>query len=108
MDIKLYDGLTFESQFQYQNGYGKVEKLDKAESFKVRNLIAQQTPLTAGSVSRVPVGAIQDKTWSNTIEWIVRNQVSYDLSIRDEHNITMLAGTEIRKNIHEIDNRIPA
>lgn len=106
LDIKLYDGLTFESQFQYQNGYGKVEKLDKAESFKVRNLIAQQTPLTAGSVSRVPVGAIQDKTWSNTIEWIVRNQISYDLSIRDEHNITVLAGTEIRKNIHEIDNRI--
>lgn len=36
----------------------------------------------------------------------MRNQISYDLSIRDEHNITMLAGTEIRKNIHEIDNRI--
>lgn len=106
LNVNLYEGLTFESQFQYQNGYGKAEKLDKPESFKVRNLIAVQTPLTTGSVSRVPVGGIQDKTWNNTIEWIVRNQIAYDRNIRDEHHITLLAGTEVRRNVQEIDNRI--
>lgn len=106
IQVDLLKGLKFESQFQYQRGYGKSEKLDKPDSYWVLNLRAEQTPITEGSVSRVPMGAILDKTWTETKEWITRNQLVYDRKFGEKHQFNLLVGTEVRKNERETDNRI--
>jgi TonB-linked SusC/RagA family outer membrane protein len=104
--INPIKSLTFESDFQYQNGTGKTEQLDKANAFEVWNVRAEQTPLTAGSKSRIPNGAILNKTVINTYEWIVRNQFNYEQTLNHVHAINALAGTEVRKNKSARDNRI--
>lgn len=104
--LDLLKGLKFESQFQYQRGYGKSERLDKPDSYWVLNLRAEQTPITDGSVSRIPQGAVLDKTWTENMEWITRNQFVYDRKFRNKHQFNLLVGTEIRKNVRETDNRI--
>ena len=104
--VDLLKGLKFESQFQYQRGYGKAERLDKSDSYWLLNLRAEQTPITDGSVSRVPMGAILDKTWTENMEWITRNQFVYDRQFGEKHQFNVLIGTEVRKNVKETDNRI--
>lgn len=104
--VDLLKGLRFESQFQYQRGQGKAEKLDKPDSYWVLNLRAEQTPITDGSVSRIPMGAMLDKTWTESTEWITRNQFAYDRKFNEKHQFNLLIGTEIRKNVKETDNRI--
>lgn len=104
--INLSEGLQFESQFQYQRGQGKAESLNKADSYRVLNLRAEQTPVTTGSFSRIPMGAILDRTWTESTEWITRNQFTYNREFKEKHQFNLLVGTEIRKSIKETDNRI--
>lgn len=106
LKVTLLKGLNFESDFQYQRGYGKYEKSDKPDSYWVLDLRAQQTPVAEGAKSRIPMGAILDKTWNEKTEWITRNQFIYDRSFADKHQFNLLVGTEVRKNAGETDHRI--
>lgn len=106
LKIDLFRGMRFESQFQYRKGHGETTQLNKADSYWILNMRAEQTPITTGSTSRIPLGASLNKTTSFSTEWIVRNQLSYDGIFKDKHQITLLAGTEVRKNKNERNNRI--
>ena len=104
--VDLLKGLRFESQFQYQRGSGKTEIIDSPDSYWVQNLRAEQTPIAEGSTSRIPMGSILDKTWTESTEWITRNQFIYDRTFKEKHQFNFLVGTEVRKSINETDNRI--
>lgn len=106
LKLNLTDKLDFQSNFQWQRGNGKSERLKKSDSYYTLDLIASQTANTGGSVSRIPDGAILDKSWNLSEEWTLRNQLNYDNIFGNKHSINALLGTEIRKNTFENDNRI--
>jgi TonB-linked SusC/RagA family outer membrane protein len=106
LTLKLLEGLDFESNFRYQRGSGLLEQIDKPNSYTVLNLRAEQTSTITDSQSRIPMGSILDKTWSSSMEWIARNQIVFNRALQEKHMLSLLAGTEVRKNTTETDNRI--
>jgi TonB-linked SusC/RagA family outer membrane protein len=106
LKLKLLEGLELESDFRYQRGSGLREQIDKPDSYTVLNLRAEQTSTIAGSQSRIPAGSIADRTWSSSMEWIARNQIVFNRSFSEKNMLSLLAGTEVRKNTTETDNRL--
>jgi TonB-linked SusC/RagA family outer membrane protein len=106
VEANIFDGLTFESRFQYQRGNSKKEIIDDAGSFKALNLRASQTANVKNSVSRIPAGAILNQTNSSAYDWTLRNQVLYKKLFGEKHNINALMGTEVRRNYNSTANRI--
>ncbi|MDL2319778.1 SusC/RagA family TonB-linked outer membrane protein [Alistipes sp. OttesenSCG-928-B03] len=104
--LNLFEGLEFESMFYYQSGSGKSETIDKAGSFRVLDLRTQQTSIKEGSTSRIPQGAILNKTWSRSHEWVARNQFNYNNTFCHKHHVSALLGTESRKVKTETDNYV--
>ena len=105
LTLDLFKGMQFASSIQYQRGSGLSTRLDHENSYKVLDMIAQYTPLSA-TKSMIPAGGRMDKTHSFSNEWVARNQFDYNVTIDGNHNITALLGTEVRKRDTETDNRV--
>jgi len=114
LNLKLFDGLTFDSKFQYERAKTDYEEVYDESTFYVRSLINRMTVYdnvtkTVGK-SYVPKGGIlkgkafagsngSTSDWNNEDleSYLFRNQFNYDKRIGDKHNISAIAGMELSK-----------
>lgn len=104
LSVKLFKPLTYEGRAQYQRGVADGYEYYDQNSYKVRNerVFYTQLPATPGGLPTyfLPVSGGHYSTKNITqVAWSVRNQLVYDNTLDNKHQITALAGTELRSNL---------
>lgn len=89
--------------YQYNRGEGSNKQLFGEGSYYTRNEINRFTQIDAtGLVYRpIPLGAIQDQTFTNYKVHNPRIQLDYDKVISDIHSLQVMGGYEIRDFVSE-------
>jgi TonB-linked SusC/RagA family outer membrane protein len=101
LTVKILKGLTYEGRAQYQRSTLDSYDYYDQNSYRVRNerVFFTQAPTTATSNPTyfLPVTGGHYLTNNNTqYAWTARNQLLYENSKNADHQITLLAGTELR------------
>lgn len=103
LTIKLWKGLSYEGRAQYQHGAINGYEYYNQNAYKVRNerVFFTQAATTPGGnpTYYLPTTGGHYLT-NNTAQhaWTVRNQFSYDNTGSTKHQITALAGSEVRSS----------
>lgn len=96
-DLKLrpLNGLTVDLKYQYQKTIGKSRKLDDKSSYYVRNLVNKYTQTDGTRI--FPYGDILTIGNDERLAQAFRGQLNFEKSISDNHDLNILAGTEVRQ-----------
>lgn len=99
LNLKFTDWLKYSASFQYEIGEYKTSNLQEKESYAVRNKV--NTFATVGSdgetVFNLPYGNIYKSSSTASNAYNFRQQLDFNKSF-GKHEITALAGMEIREN----------
>lgn len=104
LTVKLLEGLSFDSEIQYEMYNSKSKALYKEGSFYVRDMVnraASWDQNTNKITLNLPKGSILEQGRSEVNSWNVRNQINFARTIADKHDINFVAGTEIRNRISQ-------
>jgi TonB-linked SusC/RagA family outer membrane protein len=105
LTVKLFKGLTYEGRVQYQqsslDGYEYYNK----DSYRVRDELVYFTKAspTAGGIPTyyLPSSGGHYMTQNNkAVGWTLRNQLNFDRVFDTKHQVTVIAGTELRNNLN--------
>lgn len=102
-NVKLYKGLTFDSRYQYAKGTTQTDLFYGEESYDVRLERVQFTEVpkagqTVGTAHLPSTGGKYTNTHTSNSEWTLRNQFAYDGTVAKRHQVSAIAGMEIRNN----------
>ena len=104
INIKLWQGLSYDGRFQYQRNQGKSEVFVDQNAYEVRRELVEFSQ-AATSPGGAPTCYLPETgghyTHTNTlgVDWTVRNQLMFDQGFNDNMSqITALAGMEIRSS----------
>lgn len=105
-NFKIIDGLSLEGRYQYEWGNGKGRNLYNEETYRVRDAVNSRSIIKDGKVvSYIPKGSILAESYSNYSAFTTRGQLNFNRSFNDNmHNITAIAGVEVRKVKSESSN----
>lgn len=67
-------------------------------TYFTRNLINRFTRIDGATITNIPFGGILDKTYSRLASFAIRGQLNYSKTWRNLHQITTIAGGEVREN----------
>lgn len=97
----ILPSLSASALYQFGKSSQDQSNLQRENSYFVRNLINQFTSINAdGSLTRrVPIGGILDESMGNSISHNFRGQLAFDKSIGADHNISAIAGAEVRQMV---------
>lgn len=100
LNIKIIEGLTFDSKFQYELNSSKSDYFYNENTQTVRHLVNVYTIIRNGEpVYQIPRGPIYDFSESSQNSWYVRNQLTFVRSFGDgKHKINAIAGTEVNSS----------
>ena len=103
ISAQLLKGLTYDGRFHYQRGHSKNEQFYGQDSYRVRSELVSYATVDAATgapVFALPVsGGYYRTNQSNTTNWTVRNQLSFDhVFEKIESQFTALAGIEVRSD----------
>ncbi len=96
---RVVKGVNAEVQYQYENTISNGVNYYDDSSFFTRNLIneyLQIDPNTGQVTNPIPLGAILNNTYSQTVTWNLRGQIDVNQSWKD-NQIVALAGAESRE-----------
>lgn len=101
MNIKLHKSLTFDTRFQYQRNTQRAETFSAQQMYSVRkqrvNFTSYPTKEGEQGVQHLPSsGGIFENGSANKNEWTFRNQLLYNHDFNNKHQLTALAGFEVR------------
>ena len=101
LSVKLLKGLSYEGRAQYQRSSLDAYEYYDQNAYRVRNerVFFTQAPATATANPTyfLPVTGGHYLTNNNTqYAWTARNQLLYENKGNEKHQISLLAGTEIR------------
>jgi TonB-linked SusC/RagA family outer membrane protein len=99
MEVKIIDGLRFNSKFQYESSNYTQCKTNKAESFYTRYTVNYYTPGdmngNATGISAIPSGDIIVNEKGSGHSALFRNDFSFDKILGKRHAISAVLGNEI-------------
>lgn len=99
LDIKLMEGLNFNSKFQYEENRYDTENYNAPSSFYVRDVVNFYTPydLETGTVgtSAIPKGGILMSGKGKTTATVFRNDLSFDRTFGGRHAVSVIVGNEL-------------
>lgn len=99
LDYKIFPELIMTLNYQYYKANREDQKMDDEDSFYTRDMINKYSQINTvtRAVSRpIPKGDIYTPTNSSSQFNYGRIQLNYNALIKDKHQISALAGTEIR------------
>ncbi|PSL47204.1 TonB-linked SusC/RagA family outer membrane protein [Chitinophaga niastensis] len=101
LNIKLLKGLTYDGRFQYQQINNNAYTFYDQQSYQTRYELVHftQAAITPGGKPTYylpETGGQYQSSNSQNIAWTVRNQLMYDNVFKQDHQLTLLAGTEVR------------
>ena len=99
LSLKLIEGLTVETRFQYEKGFGKNESIKSVAHPDMRRIINGYTLVNAdGSLNRqFPLGEEYGLSNNDFEAWTWRNQLSFNRNFTNrKHQISAILGQEMR------------
>lgn len=105
LNIKLIKGLNYEGTFSWHNGNTYTRDWATAESYLISDIrkydYGTYTPYDdAYWDSPLPYGGKLGQTNMRRTGYTVRNQLSYNQLFGERHHMTIMAGTEARRNAY--------
>lgn len=98
LKFKIYEGLTFETKFQYEDSRTNVSRLYHESSYFTRNRVNFYTEYNSHTKDvgnkYLPKGAILNRKGINNQSFVFRTQLNYNKTIKEDHNISVLIGSE--------------
>ncbi|MBO5541713.1 MAG: SusC/RagA family TonB-linked outer membrane protein, partial [Muribaculaceae bacterium] len=107
LDITLPYSLKYNVMFQYEYAYDKTRQLYDKNSYYVRNLVNQYATDDYGTgeaTYNVPFGNIYYRANQTSKAYTFRQQLNFDRTYADKHNVVALLGHEVRKTVVDYDN----
>ncbi|SDD70402.1 SusC/RagA family TonB-linked outer membrane protein [Pedobacter soli] len=101
LKYNIFPFLSASILYQFAKSSQDQSNLQRENSYYLRNLINQFTSINAdGSLTRrVPIGGILDESIGNSISHNLRGQLAFDKSIGSDHNVSAIAGAEVRQMV---------
>ena len=104
LSINLLPGLQYQGKFQYQKEFDKGYAYYSKNSYKVRDelvcfTVAPASPTSLPTYYLPTTGGHYQTNSVNNTSWTVRNQLLFDKTLAEKHQITSLAGTEVRGDL---------
>ena len=97
LGMRIFEGLNAEVSYQYWTNTGRDRSRYPEATFYVRDQINRFSQIEDGVITRpLPEGDILDLAESKAYSHTVRGMLSYRKSWEDVHQLSMIAGTEIR------------
>lgn len=107
LNAKILDGLRYSASFLYEYGNYKTDQLLNKESFEVRKKVnAFATDAGGKAQFNLPYGNISDARTNHTSAYNFRQQLDYNKTFGQIHNLIMLAGMEIKENKSTFNSRV--
>ena len=107
LNFQFTDWLKYAASFQYEYAEYKNKLLQSEDSYYVRNRV--NTFATAGSngtVFNLPYGNIYDTETNTTHAYNFRQQLDFHHTFGGIHDVTALAGMEIRENKNDYASQV--
>lgn len=107
MNAKIDDWISYNASFQYEYATGRLNRLYDKNTYYVRsyvNSFATGNPGTTATFN-VPYGNINydQNRFNNSYNF--RQQLNIDKTFADKHNLTAIAGTELRNSKLSTDDK---
>lgn len=107
LNFKFTDWLKFTTQFQYEFGNYQTKRIQDRKSYYVRNKINNFSSSEDGEtpIYNMPFGDIYTHGTNSQRAYNFRNQLDFNKTFNDMHNVTAIAGFEMRhdKTRYEIN-----
>lgn len=101
LQAKIYDGISFSTQFQYENRRNSRESFYDATSYKMRyasNALANYATATNLYTSALPAGGRYYQFSQQSSNYTFRNQLNYNKSFnQNKHVVSAIGGFEMRE-----------
>ncbi|SES24363.1 SusC/RagA family TonB-linked outer membrane protein [Pedobacter rhizosphaerae] len=103
LEAKIYDGLTFGTQVQFETSRAELETYNDVNSYKMRyafNALAGYTAATNLYASGLPIGGRFYQINQQRQNYTFRNQLNYNKSFHgSDHVVSAIAGFEMRETL---------
>ncbi len=98
LNFRITDWLRFTSQFQYEFGNFEHKQIREKETYAVRNKINNFASSSDGinTIYNLPYGDIYEHLTNNQRAYNFRNQLDFNKTFADIHDVTAIAGFEMR------------
>lgn len=105
--FKFTDWLKYTASFQYEYAEYKTEQLKSKDSYEVRNKVNTFSTSNNDGTSTfaLPYGNIFFTSSNTTHAYNFRQQLDFNKTFADVHDVTMILGTETRENKLEYNDR---
>jgi len=107
LDFDLPWNFKYNVMFQYEYAYDRTRQLYEKDSYHVRNLVGQYATDDYGTgeaTLNVPYGNIFYRANQTSKAYTFRQQLNYENTFADKHNLVALLGHEVRKTVIDYDN----
>lgn len=97
--FQIISGLSAEARYQYSNGVAGTSVFRGRDTYYVRDLVNQFTQVDEGTGSLIypiPYGDILETRNTDYTSHSFRGQLNYSLNWNSDHEITAIAGTEVK------------
>lgn len=105
LDIPIYKGIGFNASYMQERDFFTIRNtLDKNSAY-VRDLYNKGTVMSGTTlVHNFPDGSILRATNNNMNNYSARGQFTYNRSIKEDHQISALAGMEVRQTLNSANS----
>lgn len=98
-NVKFSSAFSYNAMFQYEYGVDRTNYLRDKESFSVRSQVnGMVTIANNAAVYNLPYGDILKETNQFTNAYNFRQQLNFEQVFNDKHDVSAIAGMEIRHN----------
>ena len=107
LSIKFTDWLKYTASFQYEYANYATEQLRSKDSYDVRNTVNTYASSNGDGTAtfNIPYGNIYFTSNNITRAYNFRQQLDFNKTFADKHEVTVLVGTETRENKNNYENR---
>lgn len=95
LEAKFLKYFRYNAMYQYEWAQNKAEEYDAADSYMMRML--HNSMVDANGTCYLPEGGRYYLNDANTNRYTLRNQLSFDINVNNDHTIATIAGMEFRE-----------
>lgn len=98
-NVKFSSSFTYNAMFQYEYSIDRTSQIREKESFDVRSTVnGLATIVSNKAVYNLPYGDILKESNQFSNAYNFRQQLNFDKTFKNVHDVTAIAGMEIRHN----------
>ncbi|MFD1602110.1 SusC/RagA family TonB-linked outer membrane protein [Flavobacterium artemisiae] len=98
-NVKFSHAFSYNAMFQYEYSSDRTKELRNKESYSVRSQVNEMVTIANNAaVYNLPYGDILKETNQFSNAYNFRQQLNFDQTFNEKHDVTAIAGMEIRHN----------